>query len=61
MPFSIEGLAFLLRRSLGIYLYGWNRVPPVRNWLAGIVVRGERVLSAIFVGLANAWMMRRWV
>ena len=57
MPFSLEGFAFFTEAIfLGIYLYGWNRVPPVLHWLAGIVVAVSGVLSAIFVVLANAWM-----
>src|SRR6202012_922555 len=57
MPFSLEGFAFFTEAIfLGIYLYGWNLVPPVLHWLAGIVVAVSGVLSAIFVVLANAWM-----
>jgi cytochrome bd ubiquinol oxidase subunit I len=57
MPFSLEGFAFFTEAIfLGIYIYGWNRVPPVLHWLAGIVVAVSGVLSAIFVVLANAWM-----
>src|SRR5712672_2476836 len=57
MPFSLEGFAFFTEAIfLGIYLYGWNRVPPVLHWLAGIVVAVSGVLSAIFMVLANAWM-----
>jgi cytochrome bd ubiquinol oxidase subunit I len=57
MPFSLEGFAFFTEAIfLGIYLYGWNRVPPVLHWLAGIVVAVSGVLSAVFVVLANAWM-----
>ena len=57
MPFSLEGFAFFTEAIfLGIDLYGWNRVPPVLHWLAGIVVAVSGVLSAVFVVLANAWM-----
>src|ERR1700716_588457 len=57
MPFSLEGFAFFTEAIfLGIYLYGWNRVSPVLHWLAGIVVAVSRVLSAVFVVLANSWM-----
>jgi len=57
MPFSLEGFAFFTEAIfLGIYLYGWNRVPPVLHWLAGIVVAVSGVLSAVFVVLANSWM-----
>ena len=33
MPFSLEGFAFFAEAIfLGIYLYGWQRVPPRRTW-----------------------------
>src|SRR5499426_182416 len=39
MPFSLEGFAFFLEAIfLGIYLYGWNRVPRLAHWLAGVGV-----------------------
>src|SRR5215471_18978772 len=46
MPFSLEGFAFFTEAIfLGIYLYGWTRVP---GWL--------HLLSAIIVTFANGWM-----
>jgi len=57
MPFSLEGFAFFLEAIfLGIYLYGWKRVPPVMHWLAGLMVMLSGTLSGIFVVTANAWM-----
>jgi len=57
MPFSLEGFAFFTEAIfLGIYLYGWNRIPPAAHVLAGIVVALSGVLSGIFVVIANAWM-----
>jgi cytochrome d ubiquinol oxidase subunit I len=57
MPFSLEGFAFFLEAIfLGIYLYGWDRVPPRAHWLAGVVVAVSGALSGIFVVTANAWM-----
>src|SRR5262249_33940932 len=39
MPFSLEGLAFFLEAiALGIYLYGWDRVPPLAHLASGVVV-----------------------
>src|SRR5437867_12142537 len=39
LPFSLEGFAFFTEAIfLGIYLYGWDRIPAVLHWLAGIVV-----------------------
>ncbi|HEX6901982.1 MAG TPA: cytochrome ubiquinol oxidase subunit I [Thermoanaerobaculia bacterium] len=57
MPFSLEGFAFFTEAIfLGIYLYGWNKVPPRAHFLAGIVVAVSGGLSAVFVVAANAWM-----
>jgi cytochrome d ubiquinol oxidase subunit I len=57
MPFSLEGFAFFTEAIfLGIYLYGWKRVPPRAHLLAGIIVALSGALSGIFVVVANAWM-----
>jgi cytochrome d ubiquinol oxidase subunit I len=57
MPFSLEGFAFFTEAIfLGIYLYGWNRIPPAAHLFAGAVVALSGVLSGIFVVIANAWM-----
>src|SRR6185369_4717453 len=52
-----EGFAFFTEAIfLGIYLYGWNRVPPKLHCLAGGLTAVSGALSAFFVVLANAWM-----
>ena len=57
MPFSLEGLAFFIEAIfLGIYLYGWNRVPKTVHWIAGMMVLLGGMMSGIFVVTANAWM-----
>src|SRR5258707_8909786 len=57
MPFSLEGFAFFTEAIfLGIYLYGWNRVPPRAHLFAGAMVAISGALSGIFVVIANAWM-----
>jgi cytochrome bd ubiquinol oxidase subunit I len=66
LPFSLEGFAFFLEAIfLGIYLYGWDRVPRLLHWLAGVLVALSGILSGIFVVIANAWMNTptgfRWV
>jgi len=39
MPFSLEGFAFFAEAIfLGIYLYGWDRVPPRAHLAAGVVI-----------------------
>jgi cytochrome d ubiquinol oxidase subunit I len=57
MPFSLEGFAFFTEAIfLGIYLYGWNRVPGWFHLFAGVIVSLSGLLSAIFVTLVNGWM-----
>lgn len=57
LPFSLEGFAFFTEAIfLGIYLYGWERVPPRMHLLSGIAVLVSGVASGIFVVIANAWM-----
>lgn len=57
MPFSLEGAAFFLEAiAIGLYLYGWNRIPPWLHWSLTLVIGFSGVLSGIFVVCANAWM-----
>jgi cytochrome d ubiquinol oxidase subunit I len=57
MPFSLEGFAFFTEAIfLGVYLYGWDRIPPHAHLLAGILVALSGALSGVFVVTANAWM-----
>lgn len=57
MPFSWEGTAFFLEAiALGLFLYGWDRLPPRVHWGVGLAVGIFGVLSGIFVVCANAWM-----
>jgi cytochrome d ubiquinol oxidase subunit I len=57
IPFSLEGFAFFTEAIfLGVYLYGWDRVPRTAHLLAGVGVAMSGVASGIFVVIANAWM-----
>jgi cytochrome d ubiquinol oxidase subunit I len=57
MPFSLEGFAFFLEAIfLGIYLYGWAKVPKALHWLSGVGVLVAGTLSGVFVVAANGWM-----
>ena len=57
LAFSLEGFAFFTEAIfLGIYLYGWDRVPPRAHLAAGIVVAASGTLSGVFVVFVNAWM-----
>jgi len=57
LPFAIEGFAFFIEAIfLGIYLYGWDRLPPRVHLLSGIPIVVAGIASAFFVVSANAWM-----
>jgi cytochrome bd ubiquinol oxidase subunit I len=57
LPFAIEGIAFFIEAIfLGIYLYGWDRLPPKAHLLSGLPIFVAGVASAFFVVCANAWM-----
>src|SRR3954453_4393899 len=57
LPFSLEGFAFFLEAIfLGIYLYGWDRLPARVHWLAGVPIALSGIASAFFIVTANAWM-----
>lgn len=57
MPFSLEGAAFFIEAiALGLFLYGWGRMPKWIHWACGVVVGVAGVASAWFVVSANAWM-----
>jgi cytochrome d ubiquinol oxidase subunit I len=57
LPFSAEGFAFFLEAIfLGLYLYGWNRLSPLKHWLTSIPIAISGAASSAFVVMANAWM-----
>lgn len=57
LPFALEGIAFFIEAIfLGIYLYGWDRLPPRVHMLSGIPIVVAGIASAWFVVTANAWM-----
>jgi cytochrome d ubiquinol oxidase subunit I len=57
LPFTLEGVAFFLEGIfVGVYLYGWDRLPRWWHWLAGWPIAVSGFMSAWFVVTANAWM-----
>jgi cytochrome bd ubiquinol oxidase subunit I len=57
LPFAIEGIAFFIEAIfLGIYLYGWDRLPPRTHLLTGLPIFAAGLASAFFVVTANAWL-----
>jgi cytochrome d ubiquinol oxidase subunit I len=57
LPFTLEAFAFFVEAIfLGIYLYGWDRLPPRVHLLSGIPVLVAGAAGTFFVVSANAWM-----
>jgi cytochrome bd ubiquinol oxidase subunit I len=57
MPFSLEGFAFFTEAIfLGLYMYGWDRLPAKAHIAAGYIVAFSGMISGVFVVMANAWM-----
>jgi cytochrome d ubiquinol oxidase subunit I len=55
--FALEGYAFFVEAIfLGLYLYGWDRLPPRQHWWCGVAVATSGALSGILVLATNAWM-----
>jgi cytochrome d ubiquinol oxidase subunit I len=55
--FGIEAWAFFLEAIfIGIYLYGWKRLPPRIHYRLGWVLPPSGVLGAFGVIVANSWM-----
>ncbi|MCU1428382.1 MAG: cydA [Actinomycetia bacterium] len=57
LPFALEGFAFFTEAIfVGIYLYGWDRLPPRVHLWSGIPIGIAGVASAFFVVAANGFM-----
>jgi cytochrome d ubiquinol oxidase subunit I len=55
--FGIEGIAFFIEAIfVGIYLYGWTRLPPKVHFRLGLVLPPAGVLGAFSVIIASSWM-----
>ncbi|HET9254669.1 MAG TPA: cytochrome ubiquinol oxidase subunit I [Pseudonocardiaceae bacterium] len=56
-PFTLEGFAFFIEAIfVGVYLYGWDRLPPRLHLLSGFPMIAAGVAGAFFVVAANGWM-----
>jgi cytochrome bd ubiquinol oxidase subunit I len=57
LPFAFEGLSFFVEAIfLGLYLYGWGRIPPKRHLLMVVPMAVAGVVGTYCVIAVNAWM-----
>jgi cytochrome d ubiquinol oxidase subunit I len=57
LPFALEGLSFFVEAIfLGIYLYGWGRMPARRHLLMLLPMAVAGVVGTFCVISVNAWM-----
>src|SRR5487761_457536 len=57
LGFTLEGFSFFLEAIfIGIYAYGWDRLPPRAHFLSGIPVALAGVAGSLFVISVNGWM-----
>lgn len=57
LMFTFEGFCFFLEAIfLGLYLYGWNRLPPRTHWLCSLPVVVTGALASLFIVAVNSWM-----
>ena len=57
LPFALEGIAFFVEAIfLGIYLYGWDRLPPKIHLRTLYPMMASGVFGTFCVVAVNAWM-----
>ena len=55
--FAVEGFSFFLEAIfIGIYVYGWDRMPPRAHFASGIPVVLAGISGSLMVIAVNAWM-----
>ena len=57
LPFAFEGIAFFLEAIfIGIYLYGWDHLPPRVHLLTLVPIAASGVVGTFCILSVNAWM-----
>lgn len=57
LPFAMEGIAFFLEAVfIGIYLYGWDRLPPELHLKTLIPIMLSGLVGTFCILAVNAWM-----
>jgi cytochrome bd ubiquinol oxidase subunit I len=57
LGFAVEGFSFFLEAIfIGIYVYGWNRLPPRLHFATGIPIALAGFAGSLMVISVNGWM-----
>lgn len=57
LPFTLEGISFFLEAIfIGIYLYGWKRLPARLHFLSLFPIVAAGIAGSFFILSVNAWM-----
>ncbi len=57
LPFTLEGVSFFLEAIfIGIYLYGWKRMPARLHFLSLFPIVAAGVAGSFFILTVNSWM-----
>jgi cytochrome bd ubiquinol oxidase subunit I len=57
LGFTLEGFSFFAEAIfIAIYVYGWDRLPPLLHFLSGVPVAIAGVTGSLFVISVNGWM-----
>lgn len=57
LPFAMEGIAFFVEAVfLGIYLYGWDRLPPTVHLRTLVPIMLSGLVGTFCILAVNAWM-----
>jgi cytochrome d ubiquinol oxidase subunit I len=57
LPFALEGIAFFTEAIfLGIYLYGWDRLPPKVHYRMLLPIAAAGLVGTFCILSVNAWM-----
>src|ERR1700722_16152933 len=57
LGFTLEGFSFFVEAIfIGIYAYGWDRLPARAHFLSGIPIAVAGVAGSLFVIAVNGWM-----
>ena len=57
LPFALEGIAFFVEAIfIGIYLYGWRRLPPRAHLATLIPIAVSGMVGTFCILAVNAWM-----